>query len=390
MTPAAPTAYELLDRLVSFDTTSHRSNLALIDFVAEYLSGYGIESTRVFADDGGKANLFATVGPHVDGGIVLSGHTDVVPVTDQAWDHDPFQLIRGDGRLIGRGTADMKGFIALALAAVPKLVARAPKIPVHLALSYDEEVGCLGAPRLVEMIKQLRYQPRIVIVGEPTEMKIANRHKSVHRFRVSVTGRDAHSAFTDRGVSAIFIAADLIAFLNEKAAAFRATPDTAGGFDPPYHTVHVGTITGGTADNIIPRHCSFVWEVRTLPGVDVDALLLTPLNQRINESLLPPLRKIAPETSVEMTSISQIGGLTPESQSEAEQLVRVLTGDNTPAGAIAFGTEAGLFQRGAMSTVVYGPGSIQQAHKANEYILIDQFEAGGRFLERLIDHVCGD
>ena len=272
-----PGAAEMLARLVAFDTTSRNSNLALIDFVADHLSGLGVESERLFDPTGAKANLFATLGPSGgDGGVVLSGHTDTVPVDGQRWATDPFRLAERGGRLYGRGSADMKGFVAAALALAPEVLARRLAAPVHLALSFDEEVGCLGAPRLVEHLRRAPFAPRAAIVGEPTEMRLADRHKSVHRLRTTVTGLEAHSAHTDRGVSAILAAGRLIAFLDDLALRFRAAADPEGGFDPPCHTVHVGSVEGGTADNIVPGRCVFSWEARMLPGADFAAEVLAP------------------------------------------------------------------------------------------------------------------
>lgn len=386
------TAYEMLERLVAFDTTSRNSNLALIEFVEDYLSGHGIESRRVFDDSGAKANLFATIpgsGGDREGGVVLSGHTDVVPVDDQDWTSDPFTLQRRDDRLFGRGSADMKGFLAVALAAVADLPAAGIKRPVHLAFSYDEEVGCLGAPRLVAMIRDLGVRPQVVIVGEPTMMKVANRHKGVCRLRTTVTGREAHSAYTDRGISANLFAGDILAFLHRREQALREQGGGADGFDPPYHSLHVGLLQGGTATNIIPRHCVINWEMRLLPGGSAEELVLAPLDAFVSEQLLPRMRNAAgAEGAVSTRIVARVPGLAPERNSDAEALVRALAGDNEPAGAVSFGTEAGLFQAGDMAAVICGPGSILQAHSADEYIDVEQIEACRDFMQRLFAYLA--
>ncbi len=382
------TPREMIDRLVSFDTTSRLSNLELIDFVADYLAGHGIESQRLFDESGKKANLFATLGQKADGGIVLSGHTDVVPVDDQDWSSDPFTVVERDGRLYGRGTADMKSFSAIALALVPEFLARGLEMPIHLALSYDEEVGCLGAPQIVALIKSLDFSPGAVIVGEPTEMKIIDRHKGIYRFSTTVTGLEAHSAYTDRGVSAIMVAARMIEFLDRTARKMRDASAPESGFDPPFHTIQVGLIQGGTANNILPRHCAFEWEVRLMPDADVEALVLQPLKQFVDSELLPEMRAVSAKTGIETDLVIGVGGLAPEPGSAAESLVRALTGDNQPAGAVSFGTEAGLFQRAGTPTVVCGPGNILQAHKPDEYIELEQVDACIAFMHRLMDRVC--
>ncbi|HEX9647908.1 MAG TPA: acetylornithine deacetylase [Alphaproteobacteria bacterium] len=380
--------YQMIERLVSFDTTSRGSNLDLIGFVADYLAGYGIKATRLLDDAGAKANLFATIGPERDGGVVLSGHTDVVPVDDQDWDSDPFTVVRRGGRLYGRGTADMKSFSAVVLALVPELIARGPKRPVHLALSYDEEVGCLGAPRLVELLRAASFAPAAVIVGEPTGMKVVNRHKGVYRFKTSVTGLEAHSAHTDRGVSAILVAGRLIERLDRLARAARAAAEPGSGFDPPYHTLHVGLVEGGTAVNILARHCAFDWELRLLPGGDAARDFLDPFEAFVTAEVLPEMHAVSSRCAVATAPVVGVEGLAPVADNPAEALARTLAGDNAPAGAISFGTEAGLFQRGGTPTVVCGPGSILQAHKANEYIEVAQVEACIAFMRRLIAWAC--
>ena len=385
---ARMSAAEMAARLIAFDTTSSRTNLELIDFVADYLAGWGVASTRLFDAGGAKANLFATLGPEKNGGVVLSGHTDVVPVEGQPWSSDPFRPVARGGRLYGRGSADMKSFIAAALALVPEFLERGLAAPVHFALSYDEEVGCLGAPGLVAHLRAAPFAPAAAVVGEPTDMRLANRHKSVQRLRTVVTGLEAHSAHTDRGVSAILVAGRAIAFLDTLAARFRAAARPETGFDPPYHTLHVGTVEGGSADNILARRCAFSWEARMLPGADFEAEALAPFKAFVEESLLPDMHKVSRETGVETVLDIGVEGLTPLPGSPAEELVRALTGDNRPAAAISFGTEGGLFQAGGIPAAVCGPGSILQAHKADEYVALDQIMECERFLRRLAERLA--
>jgi acetylornithine deacetylase len=387
MTPGAVTLspVEMLARLVGFDTTSRGSNLALIEFVVDYLGQHGVEAVLTRDDDGRKANLFATLGPARDGGVVLSGHTDVVPVDGQAWSSDPFVVVERDGRLYGRGTCDMKGFLATALALVPDILKRRPKVPIHLALSYDEEVGCLGVGRLIAQAIDAGVKPAAVIVGEPTEMKVVDAHKGIYAFRTTVTGREAHSSLTDKGVNAIMAAADLIGCLGRLADEMASRADPDSGFDPAYTTVHVGTIEGGTALNIVPLRCAFRWEYRLLPGADPDEVprrFAAYCDER-----RAALKGRAREADIVTEPQMSVPGLEPEPGSAAERLVFALAGSNRTHKA-AFGTEAGLFQRAGMAAVVCGPGSVAQAHKPDEFVARAQIEACEAFLRRLIDHVA--
>ena len=376
---------EMIERLVGFDTTSHKSNLALIDFVADYLAGHGVETARTYDDDRRKANLFATLGPGGAGGVVLSGHSDVVPVEGQPWDTDPFRVVEKDGRLYGRGTADMKSFLAVALALVPEFLRRGLAVPVHLALSYDEEIGCLGAVRMIDKVVEAGLEPAVVIVGEPTGMRVINAHKGIRAFTTTVTGHEAHSSATHRGVNAVMVAAELIGFLAELGEEMKARADAGSGFDPPFTSVHVGPIEGGTALNIIPRRCVFQWEYRPMPGEDTDEII-----DRFNAfaaALEPPMQAIAAACGIETVADCRVTGLEPEDASPAERFVMALTGDNRPA-KVSFGTEAGLFQKAGMSVVVCGPGDIAQAHKPNEFIELSQVEACVAFMRRLIDRLA--
>jgi len=377
----------MIDRLVSFDTTSRVSNLELIDFVSTYLSEYGIPTRCIYDDSGTKANLFATIGPNTKGGIILSGHTDVVPVDGQEWDSDPFSVTSKEGRLYGRGTSDMKSFSAVFLSMLPEFLEASLNVPVHLALSYDEEVGCLGAPKLIALIQSLDVSPAAVIIGEPTEMKVINRHKGVVRCKTTATGLEAHSAYPDRGINAIFHAANAIHFLDQLSQDLRSRADGTGHFDPPYHTLQVGTLNGGTAPNIVPRECIFDWEARLVPGGDFHTLVLDPLERYLDEKVLPLMRESSKPAGIRTEVVAQIPGLRPEQDPGTENLGRELSGDNGPAGAISFGTEAGLFQLAGFPTIVCGPGSIQQAHKPNEYIEIGQIEACVTFMKRLINRL---
>lgn len=377
----AASAIDILARLVAFDTTSSESNLALIAYIETYLAAHGVASRRIENADGSKANLLATIGPATGRGIVLSGHTDVVPVAGQPWTRDPFTLVEAEGRLYGRGTADMKSFIALALAAIPYLSPRTMSRPVHLAFSYDEEVGCLGAPDLIDALVAEGHRPAAAIVGEPTEMAIINSHKGIHLYEVVVTGREAHSSLVHEGVSANMIAIGILGVLARIAESERTDHRNAR-FDPPWSTLTVGTIHGGTAANILARECRFTFDLRTVPERDVDAVL-APFWAAV-EDARARLKGEGEETGVAVHPIAQVPPLRREEDSAAERLSAMLLDAEEPAGAVSYGAEAGQFQNAGMSTVVCGPGSIVQAHRPDEYIEVAQIEAGARFMSRLI------
>jgi len=383
MTAETLTPKEMLARLIAFDTVSRGSNRALIDFVADYLRGHGVEPVLVPSDDGSKANLFALIGPSVPGGVVLSGHTDVVPTDGQPWSSDPFEMVERDGRLYGRGTADMKGFVALALALVPEFAKRALTRPIILAFSYDEEVGCLGAPRLIETLLATVPRPELVVIGEPTTMKPVNAHKGIRGFRVRVTGREAHSSLPQLGASAILHATRLIGFIEELQQAEKDAADPESRFDPPWSTFNVGRIDGGTALNIIPRECEFLWDFRPVPGADEDGVAER-FRRHLDEVARPALAAEAPDASIELDVLASVPTLVPERDGAAEALARQLSGANE-AGVVPFGTEGGLFQQAGLSTIVIGPGDIAQAHQTDEYLSLDQLAAGQAFLERLAD-----
>lgn len=381
MNAATPTPLAMIERLVGFPTVSSETNLDLIEFVRGYLAGHGIESRLTHDDSGRKANLFATIGPDRAGGVVLSGHTDVVPVAGQPWTSDPFTLTRRGDKLYGRGSSDMKSFIAIALALVPEFKAAGLRRPIHLALSYDEEVGCAGAPRMLKDIADNLPLPAMAIIGEPTSMQLANRHKGNVSSRTVFTGRDGHSSAPHRGCNAIFAAAEFIAWLSRLAAEFREQGPFDDSFEPPCTTINVGQIAGGTAFNIIARRCELVWEVRPLPGVDPDQIVAR-AQAFLQEDLLPRMRGQAEEATIETTPLCFVPPLTPQTDSPAEALIRSLTGVNAAIG-VAFGTEGGQFQRTGIPAVVFGPGSIQQAHKPDEFIEIAQVEACIAFLRKL-------
>jgi acetylornithine deacetylase len=385
MTPEAlaARATEILARLVAFDTTSRDSNLALIEYVEAELSALGVTARRVPNLDGSKANLFATIGPPVEGGIVLSGHTDVVPVDGQPWSSDPFVLTERDGRLYGRGTCDMKGFLALALAAAPTFARAGLKRPVHLAFSYDEEVGCLGAPDLIRAMAAELPRPSVVVVGEPTDMVAVSGHKGIASFRVTVTGREAHSSQTHLGVSANMAAIRLMGSLAALSERLEREADAASPFMPRGATLTVGVIHGGTAVNILARECVFLFDLRTPPGLDANAIL-APFRAEC-AALDAELKARAPEAGVKLELRAATPALSPEPDSEAERLARRLTGDNGPPRVVSYAAEAGQFQQAGFSTVICGPGSIEQAHQPNEYVDKSQIARGAQFMLRLAE-----
>ncbi|MDP1700421.1 MAG: acetylornithine deacetylase [Aestuariivirga sp.] len=373
----------MLAELVRFDTTSRDSNIPLIEFVEGYLDSWDIPHFRVDYEAGRKTNLFATIGPDIAGGIVLSGHTDVVPVDGQAWASNPFELKERDGRLYGRGTCDMKGFIAVALALVPQFKAANLKTPIHLALSCDEEVGCKGVRPLVAHIRDHMKKPRAVIVGEPTSMQVVNAHKAALTFSTEVTGLEAHSSLTGQGVNAIMVAGELLGEINRIREDLTARGDPSHRFNPPYSTIHVGVIEGGTAKNIIPRHCSFQWETRLLPLADPTEV---PARfEKYAASLEPAMRKIAGNTGINNQQTNIVPGLAPEDNSPAEHLALHLAGANG-THAVSYCTEAGLFQQIGIPAIICGPGSIEQAHKPDEYIDISEMQKCEVFMKRLLEH----
>lgn len=378
------TPVELIKRLVAFDTTSRESNLALIEFVADYLAGHGVKADIIHDESGRKANLYATLGPAETRGIALSGHTDVVPVDGQDWHTDPFSVVEADGRLYGRGTADMKGFIAVVLALVPEFLSRPLETPIHLAFSYDEEVGCLGVHGLVDHFQGPGVAPRIAIIGEPTSMKVVDAHKGIRAFTTTVTGFEAHSSATHIGVNAVMYAAELIGHLGVLAEEMKGRDDGER-FEPPYTTVHVGLVEGGTALNIIPRECRFTWECRLLPGSDEDEVLER-FERFARDQVLPRMRALSEAADIHTEQLARVPSLVPAPGSDAETLVLKLAESNQTF-AVAYGTEAGIFQEAEVASVVCGPGDIAQAHKPDEFIELEQVERCVAFLRRLMGHV---
>jgi acetylornithine deacetylase len=373
-------AAELLSRLVHFDTTSHRSNLGLVSFVEDYLAQHGVESHLVPNAEATKASLYASIGPSGVPGVALSGHTDVVPVEGQTWSSDPFVLTERDGRLYGRGSADMKGFLACVLAAVPDFVKRKLAVPIHLVFSYDEEVGCLGVRPLIADIRRRSTPPRMVIVGEPTSMSVVDAHKGPVRWHIEVKGRAAHSSMAPLGVNAIGIAGRLLQELARIERELKLAP-RAERFDPPYATLQVTRINGGTATNIVPVYCRFDFDVRALPGVDVGAI-----DRRIRSfaerECLPEMRRVAPESGIDIRIANQVPPFAAGAKSEAVALALHLAGSNE-THAVSYATEAGLFQEAGSAAVVIGPGDIAQAHAADEFIAKDQLDRCMAFLDRL-------
>ncbi len=374
------TTKALLADLVGFDTTSHKSNIAIIDYIEAYLARHGVTSARVPTADGLKASLFATIGPAEVPGIALSGHTDVVPVMGQAWDTDPFKLVERDGRLYGRGACDMKAFLACMLAMVPQLKARALKVPIHLAFSYDEEVGCTGVrPMVAELGKSLPL-PRMVLVGEPTSMSVVDAHKGPMRWNVEVTGRAAHSSMPHLGVNAITYAGRLIAELARMEEDLKAGARSAR-FDPPYTSLQVTELAGGTASNIVPIICTFGWEIRRLPGVDGSAVDAR-FRAFAATQCVPEMQRLAPEAGIKIDITNEVPSFLADEKSEIVPLALKLAGQNETF-AVCYATEASLFQAGGSPSVVIGPGDIAQAHTANEFIAVSEIEKCLGFLDRV-------
>ncbi|MBH0237576.1 acetylornithine deacetylase [Methylobrevis albus] len=378
-------AIDLLSELVRFDTTSRNSNLALIDFVEDFLARHGVAAQRIFDATGSKANLFATIGPADVSGYILSGHTDVVPVDGQVWASDPFVLREADGRLYGRGACDMKGFLACCLALVPEMVAAPLARPIHLAFSYDEEIGCIGVRGLIAELAGRPVLPLACFVGEPTDMQVVVAHKTKRSLRVTVTGRSCHSSLAPEGVNAVEYAARLIAGIHALGR------ELAGGdrdelFDVPVTTTHVGTIVGGTALNIVPDQCSFTFEIRALPLVDIDALLAR-IVALAEEVLEPEMHARDPGTGIVFELTSGFPGLDTDVEAPVVGMAKRLAGRNDHA-KVAYGTEAGLFAEIGIPTVILGPGSIGEAHKADEFITIEQLTKGRAFVASLIQFAC--
>jgi len=376
-------AKDLLTKLVGFDTTSAKSNLNLITFVRDYLDRHGVASTLVPSADDRKASLYATIGDGKEG-IGLSGHSDCVPVTGQTWTGDPFTLTERGGKLYGRGTCDMKGFIACVLASVPLFKAQKLKEPIHIIISYDEEVGCAGVRPLLARLGQDLQRPRAVIVGEPTSMQVIDGHKRIDVYRTTVRGKEAHSSLPAIGVNAISAAAELIGELDCIAETI-ATTENDPRFEPPYSTVSVGMIEGGTAPNIVPKTCTFRWQVRSLPSASADEAPHA-LSAFAETALLPKMRKIAKDAAIETVGQTSVPAFAAAAQSDAVALAMALTGANRTSG-VSYATEAGLFEKAGCPAVVCGPGDIAQAHAADEFVSIAQIEACLRFIADLTERL---
>lgn len=374
-----------LRQLIAFDTTSRQSNLALINHVASYLESRKLSPWLTHNVSGDKANLFVTIAASdgsTSGGLVFSGHTDVVPVDGQDWLSDPFVADVRDGCVYGRGSSDMKGFIASVLAAVPAMQAARLKRPLHIALSFDEEIGCLGAPIMLAELEKRGLQPQSCIVGEPTSMQMVVSHKGIHTFCCEVHGKNAHSSLTPNGVNAIEYAARLIVFINQLAQQLQQRADLDHAFDVPFATVSTGLIRGGTAINIVPDYCAFEFDYRNLPHMTVEELI-KPVEHYITTELLPAMRAVAPEATIKLTHNVQVPALNDVDNQQLYALINQLV-DTDQRAKVAYVTEGGQFQNSGISTVVCGPGSITVAHKANEYIELEQLNRCDHFLHRLI------
>ena len=382
-----PTSRELLASLVAFPTVSRDSNLALIEFIRDYLNGLGVACELDYNAERSKANLFASIGPQVGGGVVLSGHTDVVPVDGQAWTLPPFELTEREGRLYGRGTADMKGYIACVLALVPRLLQQPLRRPLHLAFSYDEEVGCLGVRSLLAELQRRPNKPGLCIIGEPTELQPVLGHKGKLAMRCQVHGAACHSAYAPQGVNAIEYAARLIGKLGEIGQRLAAPERHDARFDPPFSTVQTGLIQGGRALNIVPAECQFDFEVRALPAHDPQ-MVAAELQAYAETELLPQMRQRSAASAIQFSELSAYPGLATDERSEAAELLARIAG-RRDFGTVAFGTEGGLFDAAGIPTVVCGPGSMDQGHKPDEFVSQEQLDGCDAMLGRLVDWLQG-
>jgi acetylornithine deacetylase len=376
---------EILGRLLAFDTVSSRPNMALMDYVRGLLEAEGIAVTLIPNADGGKANLYATVGPHGVPGVMLSGHTDVVPVEGQTWTHPPFAMTEAEGRIYGRGAADMKGFVACAISAMLQAARRPMKVPLHLALSYDEEIGCMGVRSLIDMLASAPVRPRFCIVGEPTGMQVATGHKGKVALRATCTGREGHSALAPLALNALHLAGDFLGAVRALQADVAATGLRDGDYDVPYSTLHVGKMSGGVQVNIVPNHATLDFEIRSLAGEDVAALIAR--LEAAAEAIVAPLRPEFPEAAIQVERLWDYPGLGTPSDASVVNFVKGLTGANGTI-KVAFGTEGGLFdQRLGIPTVICGPGSMAQGHKPDEFVTVEQLARCQTMLGALIDRL---
>jgi acetylornithine deacetylase len=382
--PQIPTT-EILRHLIGFDTTSHKPNMALMTWVQGLLQEAGLTVTLIPDAGGGKANLYASTGPGA--GVMLSGHTDVVPVEGQSWTHPPFTLTEAGGRLYGRGTADMKGFVAAAIGCVLDAARRPLKVPLHLALSYDEEIGCMGVRSLIDMLDQAPVKPRFCIVGEPTGMQVATGHKGKVALRATCVGREGHSALAPMALNALHLAADFVNVLRRVQAQVAATGLKDGDYDVPYTTLHVGKLNGGVQVNIVPNHAVVDFEIRSLAGEDTEGLIIA--LKAAAEAICAPLRAEFPEAAIRVERLWDYPGLGTPSDAGVVNFVKGLTGANGTI-KVAFGTEGGLFDaRLGIPTVICGPGSMAQGHKPDEYVTAEQVARCEAMLAALVTRCEG-
>ncbi|CAN7755926.1 acetylornithine deacetylase [Caballeronia sp. LjRoot31] len=373
---------DLLDSLIAFDTRSSESNLALIDFIQQYLKRHDVESSLVFDETGRKANLYATIGPKDRAGLCLSGHTDVVPADGQPWTVPPFEMTRGSDRVFGRGTADMKGFIAAVLASVPHFVQACREVPIHLAFSYDEEVGCRGVRGLLRELAAAPVKPLACIIGEPTSMQVAVAHKGKKAYRCCVKGLAGHSALTHLGVNAVDFAAELVTFLRRTQRDLRTHAALDHDFDPPYTTVHTGRLNGGIALNVIPDHAEVEFEIRNLPGDSADVIVESITRYADNE-IVGAMRETFAGSGIDWQQLVDYPALSDQAAASWLRELACAAAEREDVRTLAFGTEGGLFQSIGIPTVVCGPGSIEQGHKADEYVELDQLSKCLSFLGKL-------
>ncbi len=375
----------ILSDLIAFDTTSRNSNLELIGYIQVMLNDLGIKSELTWDSGKGKANLFATIGASDQPGIVLSGHTDVVPVDGQDWHSEPFEATLKDDRLYGRGSCDMKGFIAVCLANAGKLLDADLPVPFHFAFSYDEEVGCVGVRGLIEALRQREVMPSVCIIGEPTSMQVIRAHKGMFYQKCCVHGKSAHSSQVNRGVNAVSIAARLINKIDSIGQRIQQQGPFDEGFEPPYTTLHAGVIKGGTVNNIIPNECRFEYEIRNIPEQSV-LPVFNEIKQYADQELLPLMQRVSAESGIDWQTLAEFPPLSTDEGSALNQMVQQLAQQTEPSGKVSYGTEGGLFDQAGIATVVCGPGSIDQAHKPDEYVSLDQLQQCSHFIDRLIQY----
>jgi acetylornithine deacetylase len=376
---------KILEKLVSFKTISGTSTKEINKFIVEYLMKYGLEPVLSYDDDGERSNIFVTIGPKIDGGVLFNGHTDVVPVEGQKWSTDPFTLTQVDDRLYGRGSVDMKGFLACALASLPNFLAANLKKPIHFAFSYDEETGGFGMPVLLKSMAENQFQPDVVIVGEPTEMKIITGHKGSYEMRTEISGYEVHSSNPLLGVNAISVAMKLISKIEEIGQVRASNPIPGSPYEPPFATFNVGIIEGGAASNATAGWCNFDWEYRPMPDED-GGKTIAEIENFANSMLLPKMKEISDEAGINIITQAPVGGLDDRNAAKASAFIADITGLNSE-GVVSFGTDAGYFSDEGYSTVVFGPGSITRAHKPDEYVEISELKQGLEFFEKVAKHL---